>query len=69
MSETIERAVKAIAKAYDVDEGDERWKLWKDQFREAARAAIEAMCKPTKEMTEGLFDDKIWRAMIDAAKK
>ena len=44
-----------------------------DDFREAARAAIEAMREPTEAMAETVVDDDdakaIWRDMIDAALK
>ena len=47
--------------------------LAKDAFRELARAAIEAMREPTKEMIEstldrcGYDDSFAWSVMIDAA--
>jgi hypothetical protein len=63
MSEMLERVAKAI--------GDENnW--MKDDYRKEARAAIEAMRKPTQPMLQAAGDDwceaeTSWEIMIDAA--
>lgn len=69
MSELVERVAKAIAK-------DQQWPDWTNATL-VARAAIEAMREPTKEMIdavykrdpydEGVGPENTWKYMIDAA--
>jgi hypothetical protein len=67
MSDMVERVAKAIMAAENPDSAD--------QYSEMARAAIEAMREPTKDMAimghseliEGGDIHSVWDAMIDEA--
>jgi len=75
MSEMIERVAKAIA----ISGNGGMWDDWysddqKEFHRRRARAAIEAMREPTREMTDAVWvmageadQAEIWSGMIDAA--
>lgn len=74
MSEMVERVARAMCKARRRDpdrcrpEGQPQWM----KYRREARAAIEAMRKPTDEMLDTLSTGETWDRylmMIDAALK
>ena len=72
MSEMIERVAKAILKAYSEDPWEDLNKHWREVYTTEARAAIEAMRKPTEAMilnsnTHSCLS--IWQSMIDEALK
>lgn len=72
MSEMVEQVARGLAEFYDY-EFDELSPQSKDHWREAARAAIEAMREPTEAMIKaGLQHEAIdlaseYRAMINEA--
>ena len=79
MSEMIERMAKAIAedRGYEWDDRSRIERDWKEWWREAARAAIEAMMEPTFEILragmnttdngDGQLHRRKWQAMLQAA--
>ena len=81
MSEAIERAAEAVyAKTAEFEQLGVPWEqveeYLKEQSRDFARAAIEAIREPTEAMSDQIIfcelssirkGEDLWRAMIDAA--